>query len=139
MPWKSIACVALVLVACATDGPRHSSAAEPAKEPIDIEGEYQYSSWNAAEQKGYKGPVIVTKVGEYYQVRYDNKGLAVGILSGNTFSVSYVYSEKPDNWGLEVLTVEKGKDGPTLTGVYTTHPGTGKLGKDTWTFVKRLK
>jgi hypothetical protein len=106
----------------------------------DIQGEYQYESWNAAENKTYKGPVTITKKGDYYHISYDNgQGSGVAIRKGNTLSVSYVYSDKPDYWGLQVFDIEKSKEGPRLVGEYTTHPGNGKLGKDTWTFVKPLK
>src|SRR4051812_6785393 len=140
MAWKNcfLTAVACLLVCGMAQNPQRLTADE--RVAPEIEGEYQYQSWNAAENKNYKGPVTVARLGDCYHVRYDNgAGMGVGIRKGNTLSVAYVYSDKPDNWGLEVFTIEKGKDGPRLVGDYTTHPGNGKLGRDVWTFVRPLK
>jgi hypothetical protein len=141
MSWQQGVLFAVVctLGCSGTESPR-KAAADDDKGPIDLQGEYQYESWNAAENKNYKGPVTITAKGDYYHIRFDNgKGSGVAIRKGDTLSVSYVYSDKPDYWGLQVFTIEKGQAGPRLTGEYTTHPGNGKLGKDTWTFVRPLK
>jgi hypothetical protein len=119
---------------------KRNSATADDKGQADIQGVYQYKAWNAAEKKTYKGPVTITRKGDYYRISYDNgKGSGVAIRKGNTLSVSYVYSAKPDYWGIQVFAIQKGKEGPRLVGKYTTNPGNGKLGKDTWTFVKPLK
>ncbi len=141
MTWKRCAVMAIpCLLGCSVAESQRNLATADDRDQTDIQGVYQYESWNAAENKTYKGPVTITKNGDYYHIRYDNgKGSGVAIRKGNTLSVSYVYSDKPDYWGLQVFAIEKGKEGPRLVGEYTTHPGNGKLGKDTWTFVKPLK
>lgn len=141
MIWKRCFVLTLVclLVWTAVKAQRNTANADD-KTEAEIQGEYLYESWNAVENKTYKGPVTITKKGDYYHISYDNgNGSGVAIRKGNTLSVSYVYSDKPDYWGLQVFEIEKGTNGPRLVGEYTTHPGNGKLGKDTWTFVKTLK
>jgi hypothetical protein len=144
MSRKSLWLVGVLFLGACTGGTSQPGRAAPeGKKPaeeMDIQGEYAYEAWNAAENKTYKGAVRVNKLGDYYQLRYDGgQAAGVAIRKGNTLSVSHVYSDKPDWWGLAVFAIESGDGGPRLVGEYTTHPGNGKLGKDRWTFVKPLK
>ena len=135
-------------LACSSSAPasavRHSPGVprrgdkSPAEEEIDVTGHYEYAAWNAEEDKTYKGSVQVTKAGEYYALRYDDGAVGVGIRTGNVFSESYTYPKGGYSGG-GLFTIARGEKGPVLTGRYTGIPGNGKLGKNTWTFVRPLK
>src|SRR5262249_45320502 len=61
MAWKRCLLVAVAcLLACGIVQLTADDRVAP-----DLEGEYQYQSWNAAENKNYKGPVTVTRMGDY--------------------------------------------------------------------------